>query len=72
MNQRFSQHKLIASEYEKLGGNSSGDVNIGTFKTTYEIYIQKSADGKLPSIRDLEKAIKRKNGDSCNKRAKHN
>ena len=71
MNQRFSQYKLIASEYEKLGGNSSGDVNIGTFKTRYEIYIQKSADGKVPSIRDLEKAIKRKNGDLGNKRARY-
>ena len=72
MNQRFSQYNLIASEYEKLGGNRSGDVNIGTFNTTYETYMQKNADGRLPSIRDLEKAIKRKNGDSCNKRAKHN
>ena len=30
--QRCSQFKCIAMEYEKLGGNGDGDANVGTFK----------------------------------------
>ena len=61
MDQRCSQHKCIAMEYEKLGGTSDGDANAGTFKEVHADYVGKSPDDECPSMRKLEQAIKRKN-----------
>ena len=71
MKERCRQCKLFADEYEKLGGDDTGDINLGTFKTLYAECLCSTSNEKPLSMKKLEEAIKRKNMSmSGNKRSR--
>ena len=48
-------------EYENLGVHSGGNISTDAFQEKHTACLCDAPDGKLPSIRDLELAIKLKN-----------
>ena len=71
MKERCRQCKLFADECEKLGGDDTSYINLGTFKNLYvECPCSTSNENPL-SMKKIEEAIKRKNMSmSGNKRSR--
>ena len=69
MDQKYSQYKLIASEYERLGGKKGNDYGSGKFYNIYRGYTQ-AGGKKTKSIKSLVQAIKRANNNIRNVRRK--